>query len=235
MRRNILVIDDDKDIQELVTFILGQAGFAVRSTVDGVSALSEVRENHYDLLILDLSMPHMGGLSFLKTLRASVNLKHLPVIMLTGSGDVNDLNRVKPFDISDYVLKPPKKDDLLARVERVLGGRPQYEEIKFNANSASSMGCMQVPLRLISISNNGMVVSSTVAVEKGLLLSSISLNLFKKLNINQDKFIVSDCVVDETSTHYEYFLSFLGMTQSDQEKIRAYIMDQTFERKNKAL
>lgn len=168
----------------------------------------------------------MSGFKFLNSVRTMEKFKNLPVIMLTGSDDKTDILRVKN-DVSDYILKPPKRDDLLARIERILGGKPQFEEIKFRANDSLSTGLFEVPIKLTSLSKTGMIINAPVAVDKKFILQSLSIGLFKKLEIKQEKFKVTDCKA-LTEGGFEYFVSFIGMNKLDQEKIHQWIIEKTF-------
>lgn len=226
MRRNVMIVDDDKEIHELVGFFLQQAGFEVRSVSDGISALEELNSNLFDLLIVDINMPHMSGFKFLNSMRMMEKFKHLPVIMLTGSDDKKDILRVKN-DVSDYILKPPKRDDLLARIERILGGKPQFEEVKFRAGDSTSAGMFEVPIKMVSLSRTGMIINAPVGVNKNFILQSLSIGLFKKLEIKQEKFKVTDCKALGDGG-FEFFVSFIGMNKLDQEKIHQWIIEKTF-------
>lgn len=231
MRRNILVADDDEQIRELVSFFLKQAGFAVRAVRDGYSAIAEFEANHFDLLILDINLPHMNGFQVLKTLRDKAATSGLPVIMLTGSAEKEDIVKAKEFEISDYIIKPPKKDDVISRVERILGGRPQYEEIKFELDSSQAKGTLSFNVQLQSLSRSGLILKAEVPVEKGSTLSGLKLTLFDSIGITDAKFTVADCTPSNDGG-YEYFVSFIGMSQQAQEKIREWIMQKTFNERN---
>jgi DNA-binding response OmpR family regulator len=224
--KNILLVDDDKDIQELVGFFLKQAGFIVRVAQDGFSALTELNENHYDLVLLDISMPYLNGFTVLKSLRATPKFKNLPVIMLTGSQEKADQEKAQD-EVSDYIVKPPKRDDLLNSIERILGGRPQYEELRFRYDDPMAEGAFLVPLRLLSISRNGIIVQSPVAVEKDFEIHLSQIGLFRNLELQQKQCKVMDCIANENGT-YEYFISFIGLSLADQERIHTWLMEQVF-------
>lgn len=230
MRRNILIVDDDESLRDLVTFYLEQSGYAVGQAPDGISAFDLLRASNYDLILLDIALAHMNGITFLRNLRTNPKLSKIPVIMLTASGDRDDLDRSKRLDISDYILKPPQREDLLNRVERVLGVRPQFVEIEFKNEERLARGYIEVPIQLRSVSRSGLVLFSPVAVDKKFLLESVHLTLFKSLRVEQSRFIVTDCVPLKDGG-YEFYLSFLGMNPSDQLKIQEWIMLRAHARK----
>ncbi len=120
MAGNVLLVDDDPDIQNLVKHYLEQNGYVVKVCGDGHSGLEELHTNPYDLMILDISMPHLNGYGTLQRVRANSRTKDLPVLMLTGKNDPNSILWAKKYKITDFVIKPPQKEDLLQRVSRIL-------------------------------------------------------------------------------------------------------------------
>lgn len=230
MKRHILVVDDDVAIQDLVKFHLEQAGFVVKVCKDGYGALDELNNNHYDLILLDISMPHMNGFTTLSNLRARTDCKFTPVLILTGSTEKTDILKAKKFDVADYIVKPPQRDDLIQRVERVLGGVPQYEEIKFAATDESSHGQMLLNFRIKSISNNGVIFEGDVPLTKGYTLAVHSQKILETLRLHKKAFKINDCTANDDGK-YDYFVSFNGMTKDDQERLREWVMSQVFKQR----
>ena len=95
-------------------------GYQVLTADNGLSALEAVRDSSPGLVILDLEMPKMGGLEFLQVARMS--RPNLPVIVLSGSGEAETLERVLTLGASRYIAKPPDLNDLLKSVELGLAG-----------------------------------------------------------------------------------------------------------------
>ena len=225
MRKNILLIDDDHDVRRLVSVILEQSGFGVRSVADGSSAIAELQMNSYDLMVLDISMPNLNGFQVLKAIRSMARFIGLPVIMLTGSRDRDEISKVQEYNVSDYVLKPPQIDDLISRVEKALDGSPAHEEVHLKPIDAGAAGSFEIPLRLISISANGMVLFSQIGVENGFILESLRLRVFQELGVEQTKFRVTECTALKGGG-FHYYVSFLGVNHVDQERIRRWISSQ---------
>lgn len=231
MRRNVLVVDDDPHVQDLVKFFLEQAGYVVRICKDGFSALDELMSNPYDVIILDIWMPHLNGLKTLKSIRANPNTKDLPVLMLTSSQDKSDVLKAKDQHVTDYVIKPPQRDDLLNRLERVLGGRPQYEEIRISEEESLANGSFLMPFKVKSISQNGLIFTADSAMSKGKKVQISNFELFKTLNFEKTELLIADCTPCDDGK-FEFFVSFLGLKKEDQENLRAWIMSQTHRRRN---
>lgn len=116
----ILVADDDPDLRDILHAILEPAGFAVAEASDGEMALQAVRGQPPDLVILDYMMPKMTGPQVCEQLKQDVLLRHLPIIMLTGKGEVQDKVYGITTGADDYLVKPFEPEELLARVKMVL-------------------------------------------------------------------------------------------------------------------
>lgn len=229
--RNILLVDDDINIRELVSFFLTQAGFVVKAVQDGFTALADLQADHFDLIILDISMPHMNGYKVLKSLKSLPNIKEIPVIVLTASQSAEDFEKLRE-EVSDYVIKPPDRHDLLGRIERIFGGLPQFQEVIFDEDNISAQGVLTVPVQAVSMSHHGLVIRSPIPVDKNFVLESLFIDFFKDLKLKRKHFRVVDCTSRGDGT-YEYFISFLGMGVSDKESLHRWLMDHVFQ-KNKA-
>ena len=88
--KKILVVDDEADLVELITYNLKKEGFSVDSSLDGEKALSMVKVGNYDLLILDLMLPGLQGMDLCRIIRNDPEKSGLPVIMLTAKGEEFD-------------------------------------------------------------------------------------------------------------------------------------------------
>lgn len=117
---HILVVDDEADLVELVTYNLNKEGFTVDSASDGEAALSKLRKGKYDLVVLDLMLPGIQGIELCRILRNDPNTAGLPVIMLTAKGEEVDKIVGLEMGADDYVTKPFSPRELVARVKAVL-------------------------------------------------------------------------------------------------------------------
>ena len=117
MPSTILVVDDEKNIVQLARLYLTNDGFRVESAYDGKQALEKAKALKPDLVVLDIMMPEMDGLTVCKELRKTSNV---PVIILTARGD--DIDRIVGLEIGadDYMAKPFNPRELVARVKAVL-------------------------------------------------------------------------------------------------------------------
>lgn len=117
---SLLVVEDEKDLLEVLRFSLSREGFSVRTAENGEDAIRFVREKRPDLVVLDLMLPTIDGLSVCRALRATESTRDLPVVMLTAKGEESDIVRGLEAGADDYVTKPFSPKVLLARINAVL-------------------------------------------------------------------------------------------------------------------
>ncbi len=120
MPQRIVLIEDEKDIVELVRYNFRKEGFEVESFLTGKQGLEYLRHRHADLILLDILLPDLDGLEICKRLRAHERLRTVPVIFLTAKGE--EIDRVLGLELGadDYVVKPFSPRELIARVKAVL-------------------------------------------------------------------------------------------------------------------
>ncbi|MFZ3115972.1 MAG: response regulator [Syntrophales bacterium] len=120
MQKNILIVDDEKDIVELVAYNLDREGYRITKAYDGQQAWQFIRENRPDLLILDLMLPGINGFELCRLIRKQRETEDLPIIMLTAKTDSVDKIMGLEIGADDYLTKPFNVRELLARVRAVL-------------------------------------------------------------------------------------------------------------------
>ena len=113
MKPRVLVVDDDPALAEMLTIVLRGEGFDTAVVGDGTRALPVVRELRPDLVLLDLMLPGMNGIDVCKAIRAESGL---PIVMLTAKSDTVDVVLGLESGADDYVVKPFKPKELVARV-----------------------------------------------------------------------------------------------------------------------
>ncbi|MGC2061965.1 MAG: response regulator [Thermodesulfovibrionales bacterium] len=118
--KKILVVDDEPDIVELVSYNLKKEGFEIVSALDGEEALTKIKNHTFDFVILDLMLPGIQGIELCRILRNDPKTKNLPIIMLTAKGE--EIDRILGLEIGadDYMAKPFSPRELVARVKAVL-------------------------------------------------------------------------------------------------------------------
>ncbi len=165
MRAKILVVDDEKDILELVSYNLQKEGFEIATSKNGEEALTLVNKESYDLIILDLMMPDIDGMELCKVLKSSEETASIPIIMLTARSEELDMVLGLEMGADDYVTKPFSPRELIARVKAVLrrsGEKPVKEKIV-------SMGDLEINTDTYQATKKGVPIKLS-ATEYRLLL-----------------------------------------------------------------
>ena len=131
----ILIVDDEPRIRELIREHLQYAGYTCEEAADGSAALAQVTSSSFDLVILDLMMPFMDGMTCLREMRS----RHIntPVIILTARGEEYDKLAGLEGGADDYVVKPFRPRELVARVKAVLNRtmpHPQEDVTLYTSN-----------------------------------------------------------------------------------------------------
>jgi len=120
MSAKVLVVEDEEPISQLLAYNLTKEGFTVAISSDGDEALMAVDEEKPDLVLMDWMLPNVSGIELCRQLRARMETREIPVIMLTARGEEED--RVRGLDVGadDYVTKPFSMSELVARMRAVL-------------------------------------------------------------------------------------------------------------------
>lgn len=116
----VLVVDDNEMNRDLLSRRLQRQGFTVVMAEDGAQALEQVRMQPFDLVLLDVMMPHMNGYQVLETLKADPHLRHVPVIMISALDDIESVVRCIELGAEDYLFKPFNPTLLKARINASL-------------------------------------------------------------------------------------------------------------------
>lgn len=120
MATKVLVIDDEEDYRLIISDVLRGGGFDVRLAKDGEEGLRLAREDKPDLVLVDWMMPRMDGERFCRALRETPGLARLPVLMLTVRQTADEELEALHFGVDDFIVKPFKAPELLARVRACL-------------------------------------------------------------------------------------------------------------------
>jgi two-component system phosphate regulon response regulator PhoB len=120
---SVLIVEDEADIRELVRYNLTKAGYQVTGVVTGEEALASVEHAPPDLVLLDLMLPGMDGMTVCHRLKKDPRTTSIPIIMLTAKGEESDIVRGLNLGADDYVTKPFSPKVLIARLQAVLRRR----------------------------------------------------------------------------------------------------------------
>ncbi len=120
MTNTILVVDDSWSVRQLVSLTLQSAGYHVMEAIDGDDALTKLSGQEIHLIICDVNMPKMDGISFVKEVRKSGNYKFTPIIMLTTESQEKKKQEGQAAGAKAWIVKPFRPDQLLSAVSKLI-------------------------------------------------------------------------------------------------------------------
>lgn len=120
MGKRILIVEDEKEIAELIAYSLRKENYDVDIAFDGHEGLKKIKNQIYDLVILDLMLPFVQGLEICKFIRSNPDLKSTAIIIVTAKGEETDKILGLEIGADDYVIKPFSPRELIARIKAVL-------------------------------------------------------------------------------------------------------------------
>ena len=193
----LLVVEDEQDIRDLLIFNLQKEGFKVESTDNGDSALSLIRKNNFDLVLLDLMLPGIGGFDLTRILKNDKKTSEIPILMLTAKGEESDIVKGLELGADDYMTKPFSIKVLLARINKILiksiNRSDEVDVLKYNS--------LSINLKARDVILEGKKINLTFTEFEILkLLASHSKWVYTRSeiinNIRGDDYIVTDRTVD---------------------------------------
>ena len=149
MNNKILIVEDEKDIRDLIIYSLEGKGYQTISTDDGEKAIKMLKENKPDLVILDWMLPSVSGLEICRSIRRDIKTKNIPIIMLTAK--ITEEDKVLGLDsgADDYITKPFSTAELNSRVKAIL------RRIERNNNKKLKYADIEMDLVAHKIIRNG--------------------------------------------------------------------------------
>ena len=122
MPKQILIVDDIKEVRDVVQLILTRKGYSTLTAQNGAECLEILNKQQVDLIILDIIMPEIDGWEVLRRLKSQGKTAAIPVVLLTSkSQSIDQMLGLNVFGVSDYLTKPFTQKDLLERISKILG------------------------------------------------------------------------------------------------------------------
>jgi DNA-binding response OmpR family regulator len=133
MPKRVLIVEDTKNIREIVAYMLRNRGYEVLEAADGRDGWQKATTENVDCIVLDAMLPHKTGFEICSDLKANTKFQHIPVIMLTAI--TRDTGRSDEYwkeksKADDFMSKPFKAAELVVRIEKLLGVEPKADEKK---------------------------------------------------------------------------------------------------------
>ena len=162
----ILIVEDEQDIRELLKFNLGGRGYDVTTCANGEEGLLSIKENIYDLLVLDWMLPGVSGVQVAKVARGMENGKHLAILMLTAKSEPENIVEGLDAGADDYMVKPFDNTILWARVQALMrrSQRLSLESkstAKVSTEEILTLGPIELSLKTYQVSIDGELIDLT--------------------------------------------------------------------------
>ena len=193
MDKNILVVDDDKDIRELVAIYLKAENFNVSLAENGLEALELIEKNKFDLVVLDVMMPKMDGLETLIEIRKKYVM---PVIFLTAKNEEIDMIKGLTLGADDYIAKPFSSMELLARIKAQLR---RFTVFSNSEQSTINIGDLSVDTHKHMVTVSGREINLTPTEYKILELMCRNRNVVFTMEQIYENIWNDKCTVGDTS------------------------------------
>lgn len=190
----ILVVEDEKNIRNLMQINLKREGYNVIATDNGKTALEKLCENHVDIIMADVMMPEMDGYEFVRQVRGSGN--NVPIIMTTAKGSIEDKEQGFIVGVDDYMVKPIDFKELFLRIKAVL------RRAKIVSEKMIKIGETTLDYNTLTVSNNE---------EKVVLTKKEFSILYKLLSYSERSFSKGEL--------FEEFWSWDSNTEEDVVKV----------------
>jgi len=200
-RPKVLVIDDEPGVRDLISEALSLSGITAVSAADGLEALSFLRREKFDLLILDINMPKLDGLALLEKLRSEG--MSVPVLMLSARADKADINQGLRIGADDYLTKPFSIEELVLRVKAIMRrSKGEVTEVKM-----LTCGPISMDFSKYSVKFNDQLVD----------LSPTEFKLLEQLILNRGNVVTKETLLSEvweidfksSSTVVDTYISYL--------------------------
>ncbi|MDA8424614.1 MAG: response regulator transcription factor [Treponema sp.] len=143
-KATVLVVEDDPEIRELLAFALGKEGWTMVAAADAEEGLARLAVANPDVVVLDIMLPGMDGLDFLRKVKADPALRRLPVIMTTAKGEDSDVVAGLELGAEDYVVKPYSPKVLVARIRAALRRTVDLADHPFRSETAIIKGRLRL-------------------------------------------------------------------------------------------
>lgn len=176
--KKILIADDEGDFRDIIKDILIEEEFSLAEASSGLNALEIFKNNHFDVVLLDLRMPDLDGIETMKELKKIDS--QIPIIILTGFGDIPTAVEAVKLGAYDFITKPPEFDKLITIIKRAVEMRRQMEAMKGNALALSPRE--KEVLKWLIEGKSSWDISGILHISKNTVNFHIK-NLFQKLDV----------------------------------------------------
>jgi two-component system, chemotaxis family, chemotaxis protein CheY len=119
--KTVLTVDDSPSVRQMVRLVLGSAGYSVAEATNGSEGLTKAKAQRFDMVVTDLNMPGMDGLTLIRELRTLASFRGVPIVFLTTESDPIVKQQAKAAGATGWMTKPFQKEQLLSVVQKFIG------------------------------------------------------------------------------------------------------------------
>ncbi|MCK5427418.1 MAG: response regulator, partial [Thermodesulfovibrionia bacterium] len=207
-KKSVLIVDDSPTVRRLVELIMSQEGYNVYTAEDGDQGLKMSLENRPSLILVDFLMPKMNGYQFCKIVRSRPNLKHIPIILITAKGEDVATTFEEKFGVIEYFQKPFEPDDLVQKVNEVMGKSEQGQEVQALAATAAPAFSLDAFEGIIE-----KVVKKYFKFEMQVMLKNLIVDTLKELELSEkENLLFSGQIKSITMPDILQFIDSLKLT-----------------------
>ncbi|MGZ3770026.1 MAG: response regulator transcription factor [Bdellovibrio sp.] len=218
----ILIVDDQKSVLLTLEALLKKDGHTVIAAVNAWEAMRSLAAGPIDLVITDAVMPGGDGYSLIRTIRKQPTLSKLPVMLLTGKREKDDVNKGIECGADDYIVKPIDPQLLLAKVRNLLVSTPE-ETVKFAETPVAFKADIEIRVEIISASELGLKLMSNVPLPVGKILK-IQSAFFDEVGIPKTPLRIDSCEdMAGNELSFKVKAHFVGMTEKELMPLRLWI------------
>lgn len=220
---HILIVDDQKSVLLTLESLLVRAKHSVVACTNAMDAMEKLNQEPFDLLVTDAIMPTGGsGYSLIKTIRQLPKVAGLPVILLTGKREREDVERGLEAGANDYVVKPIDPEVIIAKVNNLLATTSK-EVTHFAEAPVRVKSEWDSKTDVVAVSEIGFTIESNLAVLPGTLIR-IQSSLFSEIGIPNTRLRIVSCEeVRVPEPHYRVQANFVGLSEKEMTPLRLWI------------
>lgn len=215
----ILLVDDDADVRRFVKKILERDNYQVVVVDNGLTALNELNNDSYDLLLSDANMPQYSGFDLIKTIKLQAKHKDLLIVMLTGRREKQDIQLAIELGVKDYIVKPIDPQLLLQKIQKVFESRIINPAV-INMDAVATIdwtASAQAPLKMKKIGLSGFTAHCSLSLPVGF---EFYLQTEHLSSVQKPKAVVSSCQFNEHHQQFQIEGQFLEMDDLLRQQIK---------------
>ena len=218
MSKYVLVVEDNPSDLMISSAMVESMGLVPITATNGIEALDQLGEYEFQLFIVDLQMPKMGGIDLIKRIKKIEEVKTVPIIVTSARKESKDVKGAVLAGAQDYLVKPLDKQVFAEKLKKTIGNTEEaWKEYSLNPEFFDSLGYMKKRINILSLSEVSMALETSEQVEEGQNMEFFA-DILEAQGVGTLAGSVKSC--EKTETGYKVKLSFIGMTEETRKKIR---------------